>query len=120
MGLSDFSDEELTDEELEEIQRRKMLQYQQMAAEAQRRAELQRQIELAKQSLLRQILTAEGSCWLANIKIVLPVFAEQLEAQLILLAQAGRLRIPVTDEVMKEVLKNIQMRAKRDWRIQRV
>ncbi|RLF10900.1 MAG: DNA-binding protein [Thermoprotei archaeon] len=115
-----MSDEELTDEELEEIQRRKMLQYQQMAAEAQRRAELQRQMELAKQSLLRQILTPEARSRLANIKMVRPEFAEQLEAQLIQLAQAGRLRIPVTDEVLKEVLKNIQLRAKRDWRIQRV
>jgi len=115
-----LSDEELTDEELEEIQRRKMLQYQQMAAEAQRRAELQRQMELAKQSLLRQILTPEARSRLANIKMVRPEFAEQLEAQLIQLAQAGRLRIPVTDEVLKEVLKNIQLRAKRDWRIQRV
>ncbi|RLF09031.1 MAG: DNA-binding protein [Thermoprotei archaeon] len=115
-----MSDEYVVDEELEEIQRRKLLQYQQMAAEAQRRAELQRQMELAKQSVLRQILTPEARSRLTNIKMVRPELAEQLEAQLIQLAQAGRLKVPVTDEDLKEVLRNIQLRARREWRIQRV
>jgi len=114
------SDEYVVDEELEEIQRRKLLQYQQMAAEAQRRAELQRQVELAKQSMLRQILTPEARSRLANIKMVRPELAEQLETQLIQLAQVGRLRVPVTDEALKEVLRNIQLRARREWKIQRV
>jgi len=112
--------EEYVDEELEEIQRRKLLQYQQMAVEAQRRAEAQRQMELAKQSLLRQILTPEARGRLTNIKMIRPELAEQLENQLIQLAQVGRLKVPVTDDDLKEVLRSIQMRTRREWRIQRV
>ena len=115
-----MSEEYLTDEELEEIQRRKLLQYQQLAAEAQRRAELQRQVEMARQSMLRQILTPEARSRLTNIKMVYPELAEQLESQLIQLAQAGRLKVPVTDDMLKEVLRNIQAKTRREWRITRV
>ncbi len=115
-----MGEEYLSDEELEEIQRRKLLQYQQMAAEAQRRAELQRQMEMAKQSVLRQILTPEARSRLTNIKMVHPELAEQLENQLIQLAQAGRLKVPVTDEMLKEALRTIQSRMRREWRITRV
>jgi len=111
--------DELGAEELEEIQRRKLLQYQQMAAEAQRRAELQRQLEEAKQSMLRQILTPEARSRLSNVRMVRPELAELLETQLIQLAQAGRLKVPVSDEALKEALRNIELRARREWRIRR-
>lgn len=114
-----MSDEYAADEELEEIQRRKLVQYQQMAAEAQRAAELQRRAELVKQSVLRQILTPEARSRLTNIRMVRPELAEQLETQLIQLAQLGRLKVPVTDEELKEVLRNIQMRTRTEWRIRR-
>lgn len=114
-----MSDEYAADEELEEIQRRKLAQYQQMAAEAQRAAELQRRAELVKQSVLRQILTPEARSRLTNIRMVRPELAEQLETQLIQLAQLGRLKVPVTDEELKEVLRNIQMRTRTEWRIRR-
>lgn len=114
-----MSGEYAADEELEEIQRRKLVQYQQMAAEAQRAAELQRRAELVKQSVLRQILTPEARSRLTNIRMVRPELAEQLETQLIQLAQLGRLKVPVTDEELKEVLRNIQMRTRTEWRIRR-
>lgn len=115
-----MSNEYVADEALEEIQRRKLMQYQQMAAEAQRTAELQRRAEIVKQSVLRQILTPEARSRLTNIKMVRPELAEQLETQLIQLAQLGRLKVPVTDEDLREVLKNIQMRTRTEWRIRRV
>ncbi|MCX8204587.1 MAG: DNA-binding protein [Candidatus Nezhaarchaeota archaeon] len=114
-----MSSEYAADEGLEEIQRRKLMQYQQMAAEAQRTAELQRRMEAAKQSVLRQILTPEARSRLTNIKMVRPELAEQLETQLIQLAQLGRLKVPVTDEDLKEVLRSIQMRTRTEWRIHR-
>ena len=94
------------DQELEEIRRRKMLELQQKLAEEQRRIQMQQQIEMQKQAILRRILTPQARQRLTNIKIVRPEFASQLEIQLIQLAQAGKLRIPVTDEQLKIILKH--------------
>ena len=107
------------DRELEEIRRRKMLELQQRLAEEQRKIQMQQQIEMQKQAILRRILTPEARQRLTNIKLVKPEFASQLELQLIQLAQAGRLNIPVTDEQLKIILKNLQG-SKRDIRIRRI
>ena len=107
------------DEELEEIRRRKLLELQQRLAEEQRKAQMQQQMEMQKQAILRRILTPEARQRLTNIKLVKPEFASQLELQLIRLAQAGRLNIPVTDEQLKIILKHLQG-TKRDIRIRRI
>ena len=107
------------DRELEEIRRRKMLELQQRLAEEQRKAQMQQQIEMQKQAILRRILTPEARQRLTNIKLVKPEFASQLELQLIQLAQAGRLNIPVTDEQLKIILKHLQ-ETKRDIKIRRI
>ena len=107
------------DEELEEIRRRKLLELQQRLAEEQRKAQMQQQMEMQKQAILRRILTPEARQRLTNIKLVKPEFASQLELQLIQLAQAGRLNIPVTDEQLKVILKHLQG-TKRDIRIRRI
>lgn len=107
------------DRELEEIRRRKMLELQQRLAEEQRKAQMQQQIEMQKQAILRRILTPEARQRLTNIKLVKPEFASKLELQLIQLAQAGRLNIPVTDEQLKIILKHLQ-ETKRDIKIRRI
>ena len=107
------------DAELEEIRRRKLLELQQRLAEEQRKAQIQQQMEMQKQAILRRILTPEARQRLTNIKLVKPEFASQLELQLIQLAQAGRLNIPVTDEPLKIILKHLQG-TKRDIRIRRI
>jgi programmed cell death protein 5 len=107
------------DKELEEIRRRKMLELQQRLAEEQKRIQIQQQMEMQKQAILRRILTPEARQRLTNIKMVKPQFASQLELQLIQLAQAGRLNIPVTDKQLKIILKHLQSQ-KRDIRIRRI
>jgi len=96
------------DEELEEIQRRKLLELQRQIAEARRREEMRRQLEMQKQAILRRILTSEARERLVRIKMVRPEFAERLELELIRLAQAGRLPIPLNDEQLKTILKRLQ------------
>ncbi len=113
-----MSGEELTDEELEEIRRRRLLELQRATMEEQRRARAQRQMEVQKQAVLRQILTSEARQRLANIKMVRPEFAEQLELQLIQLAQAGKVNIPISDEQLKEALVRMQSQ-RREVRIRR-
>ncbi len=110
--------EEYTDEELEELRRRRLAQMQRGGLEDQRRAQAQQQVERQKQSILRQILTPEARQRLTNIRMVKPEFAEELEMQLIQLAQAGRLQGQVTDEQLKKTLAQLQGQ-RRDIKIRR-
>lgn len=111
--------EEYTDEELEEIRRRKAQELQARLEEQRRQEELRAQLEAQKAALLRQILTPEARARLTNIKMTRPEVAEQLELQLIQLAQAGRIERPVTDEELKEALSQLYGR-KREIRIRRL
>nr|HDO81411.1 DNA-binding protein [Candidatus Bathyarchaeota archaeon] len=85
-----------------------MLELQRQIAEAQRQEEIRREMEAQKQAALRQILTPEARERLANLKMVRPAFAEQLEAQLIQLAQSGRVKLPITDDMLKRILLQLQ------------
>jgi len=97
--------------ELEEIKRRKLMEYQRRLEEA--KAEEQRRLEEARrQEVLRRILTPKARERLANLRMVRPELVEQLEAQLIQLAQMGRLPVPVTDDVLKEILSRIMQQQK--------
>lgn len=106
------------EEDIEELRRRKMLELQARAAEAQRQEELRRQYEVQKRLALQQILTPEARSRLANIRAAKPEFAEQIELQLIQLAQSGRIASQITDAQLKEILRRVQER-KRDIKIRR-
>ena len=111
--------EEMNEEEIEELRRRRLLQLQRRLAEEQQQAQVQQQIEIQKQALLRRILTSDARQRLTNLKMVKPEFAQQLELQLIQLAQQGKIAIPVTDEQLKEILVRIQS-GRREVKIRRV
>jgi programmed cell death protein 5 len=104
------------DEEIEDIKKKRLLQLQQQIADARRQEEARKEFEAQKQSALRQILTDEARSRLMNIKMVKPEFAEQLELQLIQLAQSGKISIPLTDQQMKEILAKLQSK-KRESKI---
>lgn len=111
--------EEYTDEELEQIRQRKLREMQARMAEQARQEELRQQLEAQKVAILRQILTPEARARLTNLKITRPEVAEQLELQLIQLAQAGRITRPVTDEELKEALSRLFAK-KREIKIRRL
>jgi programmed cell death protein 5 len=110
---------EMSDDELEELRRKKLLALQQKATEEQRQAQMEQQLELQKQALLRKILTPEARQRLANLKMVKQEFTEQLELQLIQLAQQGKLPIPLTDVQLKQILIQLQSQ-KREIKIRRI
>ena len=96
------------DEELERIKRKKLLEYQRRLEEL--RAEEQRRIEEAKrQEMLRRILTPQARARLANLRVVRPELIQAVENQLIQLAYNGRIPVPVTDELLKEILRRMSV-----------
>ena len=108
----------MSDEELDAIRRRKLLAMQQNRAEDQKQSQAE-QIEAQKQALLKQILSPEARQRLTNLKMIKPEFTEQLELQLIQLAQMGKIQIPLSDAQLKQLLIQLQSR-KREITIRRV
>jgi programmed cell death protein 5 len=109
----------MSDEELEAIRRRKLLALQQKMTDEQKQSQAEQQLEMQKQELLRQILSPEARQRLTNLKMIKPEFTEQLELQLIQLAQAGKLPIPLPDAQLKQILIQLQSR-KREPKIRRI
>ena len=107
----------LSDEELEELRRKKLSALRRQASEDQQDSQAQ-QIEAQKQAVLRSILSPEARQRLTNLKMVKPEFTEQLELQLIQLAQQGKIPIPLGDDQLRQILVQLQSR-KRETKIVR-
>ncbi|MEM0378735.1 MAG: DNA-binding protein [Thermosphaera sp.] len=99
-----------TDEELEAIRQRKLMELKKKMEEEQaRRAQID--------AVLRKLLTPEARERLNNIRLVKPELADALEQQIIALAQSGRIPVPVTDEFLKRILSELYEHSRRDTRI---
>jgi len=109
----------MADDELEAIRRRKLLAMQQRMTDEQKQSQAEQQLEAQKQELLRQILSPEARQRLTNLKMVKPEFTEQLELQLIQLAQMGKVSVPMSDIQLKQILIQLQSR-KREPTIRRI
>ena len=108
-----------SDKELEEIRKRRLSELQQRASTEPTQNQEMQKIEEKKQSLLRQILTSTARQRIANIKMIKPEFAAQLELQLIQLAQQGRIVLPMKDKQLKDILRKLQP-GRRDINIRRL
>lgn len=100
------------DRELEELRRKKL-------EELQKKAELERQAQIAaaqRRIALKRILTPAALARLDNIRVVRPELAEALEQQLIALASSGRVRVPIDEDTLKEILEAVYSQSKREYR----
>lgn len=109
----------MSEKELEEIRKRRLLELQRQYTAEEQKTQMERQVEQQKQTLLRKILTPEARQRITNLKFIKPTFAAQLELQLIQLAQSGKLPIPLTDPQLKELLIKLQA-PKRETKIRRL
>ena len=112
-----------SDEDLAAIRQRRLAELQAQRAQQEQAIGAQAQVdaEAQKQALMRKILTPEARQRLQNVKLVRPDFAAQIEIQLLQLAQSGRISLPITDELLKQLLKQIQsQQSRRDINIRRV
>jgi programmed cell death protein 5 len=109
----------MSDDELDQIRKRKLLSMQNRLGDEQRQVQAEQQIEQQKQALLAKILSPEARQRLNNLKMVKRDFAEQIELQLIEMAQSGRLPIPLSDVQLKQILIQLQSR-KRETTIRRI
>lgn len=109
-------------DDLEEIRRKRLEQLQQQQASEQQtgagdmQAAMQQEqakaeMDAKKQAILRQILTPEARERLSTLKMSRKEMVEQLESQLIMLAQNGRLQSKIDDEKLKQLL--VQMQPKK-------
>ena len=76
------------------------------------------EINAQKEIILKQILSSEARLRLNNVKMVKPDVANNVENYLISMASQGKLRPPVTDEQLKQILLSTQQ-PKRDFKINR-
>ena len=108
-----------SDEELQRLRERRLLELQEQQRQAEELRRAQQEAEVRKQTLLRKVLTPEARQRLTNIRMVRPDYAEQLEVQLIQVAQSGRVELPITDDMLKSLLAQIQTQQRREIRIRR-
>jgi programmed cell death protein 5 len=109
----------MSDEQLDQIRKRKLMSMQQRVSDEQKQSQAESQLEAQKQALLSKILAPEARQRLNNLKMVKPEFAEQIEMQLIEMAQTGKLPIPLSDAQLKGILIQLQSR-KREPTIRRI
>jgi len=107
-------------DDLESIRRRKLEQLQQQQQEGQQQmpgADMQAamqqereqaEMEAQKQAVLRQVLTPEARDRLTSLRLSRKELVEQIEQQLISLAQGGRLQSKIDDAQLKHLLSQMQ------------
>jgi programmed cell death protein 5 len=103
------------DERLEKLRQEKMEQLREQqqgggqggaSEEAQQAA--QERADAQKQALLKQHLTDGARQRLNAVQMSKPEFAEQVEQQIVALAQSGRIQDRIDEDQMKELLKELK------------
>ena len=100
---------EPNEDELQRIREQKMEQLKEQAEEPDEEAmEQQRQqAEAQKKALLRQYLTDGARKRLNTVKMSKPQVGEQVEQQILALAQSGRIQGKIDEDKMKALLKEL-------------
>jgi programmed cell death protein 5 len=95
--------EELREEKMEQLREGEDGSGREEAVQAQRE-----QAEAQKKAVLRQHLTDGARQRLNSVKMSKPQFGEQVEQQVIAIAQSGRIQGKIDEEKMKQLLKELK------------
>jgi programmed cell death protein 5 len=109
------------DEELDNLRKKKLRELQQQnqfQESLEEQDAQQKEFEEKKRMILRGILTTQAKERLGRIKVARPEMAGEIENQLIVLAQSGRLKNKINDEQLRMLLSKI-IPKKRDIKIER-
>jgi programmed cell death protein 5 len=106
------------DDELAELRRRRMAQLQGQQMDQQQMEEEKQRAKSAMQMALMQILEPEARERLNTIRLTKPEFAANVEQQLVMLAQSGRIKQKISDAQLKDLLKQL-IPAKKEFNIVR-
>ena len=102
----DDSLEELREQRLQELKAQQEQQTDDAQQEAAEEA-AQQQAEAQKQALLRKFLTDGARKRLNSVRMGKPEFAEQVEQQVLALAQSGRVQGKIDEQQMKQLLEKM-------------
>jgi len=101
---------EPSEEELDELRQKKMEQLreqQEGGADQEAQQAAQDRAEAQKKAVLRQHLTDDARQRLNTLKMSKPQVGEQVEQQIVAIAQSGRIQGKIDDEKMKQLLKEM-------------
>ncbi|MFB6170778.1 MAG: DNA-binding protein [Haloarculaceae archaeon] len=102
-----------SEEELERLRQQKLEQLKEQQgqggeAEMEAQQAQQDRAEAQKKAVLRQHLTDSARQRLNSVKMSKPDFGEQVERQVVALAQSGRIQGKIDDEKMKQLLQELK------------
>ncbi len=106
------------DEALEELREERLRQLQEQeesddAVSEEAAEQAQQQADAQKQALLRQFLTDGARKRLNTVRMSKPQFGEQVEQQVLALAQSGRIQGKIDEAQMKRLLKELTPESRR-------
>lgn len=99
-----------SDEELEVLRRKRLAELQMQLENEQQSADIKRrnaEVQAQRQAVLRAILTPEARERLAALRMARPELVSDVEQQLFMLAQQGRINRQIDDNTLKDLLSRI-------------
>ncbi len=108
----------MSEDEKEEIRKKKLEELKEQKGSQEDLEKRKKQQEAQKKKILKQILTTEARQRLSNLRMAKPDFVENIEQQLIMLAQRGNIQGKIDDKKLKNLLKKAQDN-KKDFNIRR-
>jgi programmed cell death protein 5 len=108
----------MDEDELDAIRRKKLTELQQYQNQTVAEQQYREQVQAQRQQILRQILTPEARERLGRIELAYPELKENIENQLIQLAQSGRVKSRIDDATLRQILERVIPR-RRDIKIER-
>jgi len=106
------------DNELDALRQKKLQELQMRAQQEAVSQEQSKQMDAQRAMMMRQILTPEARERLANLRMTRPDAVEQVENQLLMLVQSGRVSQQIDDYTLRQILRKV-MPTKREIKIER-